>query len=89
MSINSVFTIQHSHKRVRANDLIKVLKCAGKFLPAHSKLSSLPKQTKLKKCRKFKCCKIYIIIRPKPGRVAKNATPRPSGWESNLYPLDY
>ena len=26
--------------------------------------------------------KIYII-RPKPGPVAKNATPRPSGWESN------
>ena len=23
------------------------------------------------------------IIRPKPGPVAKNATPRPSGWESN------
>ena len=26
--------------------------------------------------------KIYII-RPKPGPFAKNATPRPSGWESN------
>ena len=26
--------------------------------------------------------KIYIIT-PKPGPVAKNATPRPSGWESN------
>ena len=26
--------------------------------------------------------KIYII-RPKPGPVAKNATPRPFGWESN------
>ena len=26
--------------------------------------------------------KIYII-RPKPGPVTKNATPRPSGWESN------
>ena len=32
--------------------------------------------------------KIYII-RPKPGPVAKNATPRPSGWESNPRPLDY
>ena len=32
--------------------------------------------------------KIYII-RPKPGLVAKNATPRPSGWESNPRPLDY
>ena len=31
--------------------------------------------------------KIYII-RPKPGPVAKNATPRPSGWESNPRPLD-
>ena len=27
--------------------------------------------------------KIYII-RPKPGPIAKNATPRPSGWESNV-----
>ena len=32
--------------------------------------------------------KIYII-RPKPGPVAKNATPRPAGWESNPRPLDY
>ena len=24
--------------------------------------------------------------RPKPGPVAKNATPRPSGWELNLCP---
>ena len=32
--------------------------------------------------------KIYII-RPKTGPVAKNATPRPSGWESNPRPLDY
>ena len=32
--------------------------------------------------------KIYII-RPKPGPVVKNATPWPSGWESNLVPLDY
>ena len=32
--------------------------------------------------------KIYII-RPNPGPVAKNATPRPSGWESNPRPLDY
>ena len=32
--------------------------------------------------------KIYII-RSKPGPVAKNATPRPSGWESNPRPLDY
>ena len=32
--------------------------------------------------------KIYII-RPKPGPVAKNATPRPSGWELNPRPLDY
>ena len=32
--------------------------------------------------------KIYII-RPKPGSVAKNATSRPSGWESNPRPLDY
>ena len=32
--------------------------------------------------------KIYII-RPKPGSVAKNTTPRPSGWESNPRPLDY
>ena len=31
--------------------------------------------------------KIYII-RPKPGPVAKNATPRSSGWESNPRPLD-
>ena len=30
--------------------------------------------------------KIYII-RPKPGPDAKNATPRPSGWESNPRPL--
>ena len=29
--------------------------------------------------------KIYII-RPKPGPVAKNATPRSSGWESNPRP---
>ena len=33
-------------------------------------------------CRKFEVVTIYII-RPKPGPVAKNATPRPSGWESN------
>ena len=48
-------------------------------------------------CRKFESemyvgnssvVKIYII-RPKPGAVAKNATPRPSGWESNPRPLDY
>ena len=32
--------------------------------------------------------KIYII-RPKPGPVAKDATPRPSGWEWNPRPLDY
>ena len=32
--------------------------------------------------------KIYII-RPKPGPVAKNATPRPSGWELNPRPVDY
>ena len=32
--------------------------------------------------------KIYII-RPKPGPVAKNATPRPSGWECiNLYRVE-
>ena len=31
--------------------------------------------------------KIYII-RPKPGPFAKNATPRPSGWESNPRPLE-
>ena len=30
-----------------------------------------------------------LIIRPKPGQVAKNATPRPFGWESNPRPLDY
>ena len=30
--------------------------------------------------------KIYLI-RPKPGPVAKNATPRPSGWEWNPRPL--
>ena len=30
-----------------------------------------------------------MSIRPKPGPVAKNATPRPSGWESNPRPLDY
>ena len=32
--------------------------------------------------------KIYIM-RPKPGPVAKNATPRPSGLESNPRSLDY
>ena len=32
--------------------------------------------------------KIYVI-RPKQGPFAKNATPRPSGWESNPRPLDY
>ena len=33
--------------------------------------------------------KIYIIS-SKPGPVAKNVTPRPSGrWESNPRPLDY
>ena len=32
---------------------------------------------------------MIYIIRPKPGPVAKNATPRPSGWESNPRPLDY
>ena len=32
--------------------------------------------------------KIYII-RPKPGPVVKNATPRPSSWESNPRSLDY
>ena len=30
-----------------------------------------------------------LYIRPKPGPVAKNATPTPSGWESNPRPLDY
>ena len=38
------------------------------------------------RCQQMKvgdmCRKIYII-RPKPGPVAKNATPKPSGWESN------
>ena len=29
------------------------------------------------------------IIRPKPGQVSKNATPRPSSWESSPRPLDY
>ena len=29
------------------------------------------------------------IIRPKPGPVAKNATPRPSSWKSNPRLLDY
>ena len=29
---------------------------------------------------------MIYIIRPKPGPVAKNATPRPSGWESNPRP---
>ena len=34
--------------------------------------------------------KIYMyIIRPKPGPAAKNATPRPSGWESNLCLIMY
>ena len=32
---------------------------------------------------------MIYIIRPKPGPVAKNATPRPSDWESNPRPLDY
>ena len=39
-------------------------------------------------CRKFECCRLYII-RPQPGPVVKNATPRPSDWESNPRPLDY
>ena len=39
--------------------------------------------------RKFdRVVKIYIIRR-KLGPVAKNATRRPSGWESNPRPLDY
>ena len=32
---------------------------------------------------------VKIYKRPKPGPVAENATPRPSGWESNPRPLDY
>ena len=28
-------------------------------------------------------------VNNKPGPVAKNRTPRPSGWESNPRPLDY
>ena len=40
-------------------------------------------------CRKFECRKDIHYIRPKPGPVAKNATLRPSGWESNSRPLDY
>ena len=32
--------------------------------------------------------KIYMI-RPKSGAVAKNATPRPSSWESKPRLLDY
>ena len=42
-------------------------------------------------CRKFECRKDihYKFIIPKPGPFAKNATPRPSKWESNLRPLDY
>ena len=38
-------------------------------------------------CRKFECRK-DVHYKPKPGPVAKNATPRPSGWESNPRPLD-
>ena len=38
--------------------------------------------------RNWSVVKIYII-RPKPGSVAKNATPRPSGRELNMRPLDY
>ena len=46
-------------------------------------------QMKVKVCvGNLSVVKIYII-RPKPGPVAKNATPRPSGWESNPCPLDY
>ena len=33
--------------------------------------------------RKFECVVKIYIIRPKPGPVAKNATPSPSGWVSN------
>ena len=36
------------------------------------------------RCGKFKCHEDihYYFIRPKLGPVAKNATPRPSGWQS-------
>ena len=39
-------------------------------------------------CRKFECRK-DIHYKTQPGPVAKNATPRPSGWESNPLTLDY
>ena len=39
-------------------------------------------------CRKFEC-REDIHYKTKPGPVAKNATPRPSCWESNPPPLDY
>ena len=38
--------------------------------------------------RKSSVVKIYTIRR-NPGPVAKNATPRPSGWDYNLRPQDY
>ena len=38
--------------------------------------------------RKFECRK-DIHYKTQQGPVAKNATPRPSGWESNPRPLDY
>ena len=45
-------------------------------------------QINVGKRRKKSVVKIYIV-RPKPGTVAKNATPRPSSWKSNLRLLDY
>ena len=46
------------------------------------------KRTDIRKCvGNSSVVKIYII-RPKPGPVAKIATPRPSDWESNPRPLD-
>ena len=37
----------------------------------------------------WKTDKDIHYIKPKPGVVAKNATTRPSDWESNTRPLDY
>ena len=39
-------------------------------------------------CRKFECRK-DIHYKTQTGTSFENATPRPSGWESNPRPLDY
>ena len=74
-----------------------MLKLANDKIRLHEDISSQSKEgmgtskvdTRYTSVLKYSSVVKIYIIRPKPGPVAKNATPRPSGWESNPRPLDF